>query len=89
MDQSAYVGQLVAFMVDASFLAGIPLLVATGCGLVIAILQAVTQINDQTLPQTVKIVSIGFVLMVFGAWLVAPLVNSSAVLFDSFAQVGR
>lgn len=89
MDQSTYVGHLVAFMIDASFLAGIPLAAATACGLLISIIQAVTQIHDQTLPQTVKIVSIGFVLLVFGGWLVTPLVNSSGTLFDDFAQVGR
>lgn len=88
MDQSAYVTNLVAFMFDAAFLAGIPLAVATLCGLLISIFQAVTQIQDQSLSQTAKIAVITFVLLVFGGWLVAPLVNSSATLFDSFAALG-
>jgi type III secretory pathway component EscS len=89
MDQSALIGQLVAFTLDASFLAGVPLAAATGCGLIISILQAITQIQDQSLAQTAKIVTIGFVLLSFGGWLVTPLVISSAVLFDTFATIGQ
>lgn len=88
MDQSAYVGQLVAFMLDASLLAGVPLAAATTIGLLISIFQAVTQIQDQSLSQTAKIATIGFVLMAFGGWLVTPLVNSSATLFDTFSSIG-
>lgn len=89
MDQSAYVEQLVAFMIDTSLLAGVPLAAATACGLLISIIQAVTQIQDQSLSQTAKIATIGFVLMFFGGWLVTPLVNSSVTLFDTFASIGR
>ncbi len=89
MDQSAYVGQLFAFMLDASLLAGVPLAAATAIGLVISIFQAVTQIQDQSLAQTAKIASIGFVLLVFGGWLVTPLVNSSVTLFDTFGSIGQ
>lgn len=89
MGEISYVGYLVAFMTDAAILAGIPLAVATAVGLVVSIFQAVTQIQDQTLSQTVKIVAIGFVLLTFGGVLVAPLMTNTTTLFDTFATVGR
>ncbi|WP_028957523.1 flagellar biosynthetic protein FliQ [Sulfitobacter sp. 20_GPM-1509m] len=89
MGETSYVGFLVAFMVDAAFLAGIPLAVATIVGLIVSIFQAVTQIQDQTLSQTVKITAIGFVLLTFGGMLVSPLMTSTTSLFDSIGTLGR
>lgn len=79
---------LVAFMVDVIILAGIPLGVATVCGLLVSVFQAVTQIQDQTLAQTVKIIAIVVVLLGFGDVLVAPLLQSSITLFDEFGGFG-
>ncbi|WP_106743488.1 flagellar biosynthetic protein FliQ [Yoonia maritima] len=89
MEDTTYVGHLVAFMLDAAIIAGIPLAVATVVGLVISIFQAVTQIQDQTLAQTAKIVSIAFVLLTFGGYLVSPLMTHTANLFGDLASVGR
>lgn len=80
---------LVSFMLDTALLAGIPLFVATVCGLVVSSLQAVTQIQDQTLNQTIKIAAIVVTLLAFGDALVAPLMTGSERLFASFAEIGR
>ena len=50
-----------------------------GCGS-----QAVTQIQDQTLAQTVKIAAIAVTFLIMGGSLVAPLIESSVTLFDTF-----
>lgn len=89
MGETTYVGYLIAFMLDTVILAGVPLAVATVCGLLISIFQAVTQIQDQTLSQTVKIVAIVFVFLTFGGVLVTPLITHTSALFDNFATVGR
>jgi len=78
---------LVTFMFDVAILAGIPLGIATLVGLVISFLQAVTQIQDQTLSQTVKIVSISIALLGFGSILTGPLLNSTQKLFEEFHLV--
>lgn len=44
------------------------LLVATGVGLLVGLLQSVTQIQDQALPYSVKIIGVGFALMVAVPW---------------------
>ena len=89
MSDIAFSGYLVAFMMNVALLAGVPLAVATLIGLTVSIFQAVTQIQDQTLSQTVKIVAIVMVLLGFGNLLVAPLMQSSAQLFDEFGTYGR
>jgi type III secretory pathway component EscS len=81
---------LVAFMLDISLLAGVPLAVATLVGLLISFFQAVTQIQDQTLSQTVKIAAIVVVLLATGTSLVGPLMMSTQEVFADFdVIVGR
>ena len=89
MGESTFSTLLVAFVMNTAIIAGTPLLVATVVGLIVSIFQAITQIQDQTLSQTVKIFAIGFVFLAFGGALVSPLIVISAELFDTFATIGR
>ena len=75
---------LVAFMLDISLLAGVPLAVATIVGLLISFFQAVTQIQDQTLSQTLKIAAIVVVLLAMGTSRVGPLMSSTREVFADF-----
>jgi type III secretory pathway component EscS len=89
MDPITHIQYLMAFTMDAMYLTAVPLGAATALGLIISILQAVTQIQDQTLAQTAKISVIGAILILFGGTLVAPLVSNTTQLFDTFATLGR
>jgi type III secretory pathway component EscS len=73
---------IVGFLYDTLYLAGIPLLMATLGALAVAIFQALTQIQDQNLSQTVKIVVIVIVFMVSGTALVQPLVIRTEAVFS-------
>ena len=55
----------------------------------LGILQAVTQIQDQSLPVAVKLLVVIVVLIFAGPLLVQPLVRQSAILFDSFPTMTR
>ena len=78
------IGQLlVGFLSDTIYLAGLPLAVATVAALVVAILQAMTQIQDQNLSQTVKIVAIVATLLIMGPTLVKPLLLRSEQAYSS------
>lgn len=61
-----------------------PLLIATIVAFVIGLFQAVTQIQEQTLPQTIKIFVIGFILIAAGPLLIGPLYATSEELFTNF-----
>ncbi len=79
-----FLQQVILFMTAVALLAGVPLAVATVVGLIISFFQAVTQIQDQTLAQTVKIAAIALTFMVMGGTLMAPLVEASISVFDTF-----
>lgn len=84
-----YSTKLIEFMLDAAILAGIPLAVATATGLIVSFFQAITQIQDQTLSQTIKITAIALVLLSMSSFLTGPLMSSTAALFDAFPQYVR
>lgn len=86
METTTFTTFLLQFMMNVILLAGLPLAAATVAGVVVSAFQAVTQIQDQTLSQTVKIAVITFILISFGAGLISPLLNSTQLLFDSFGE---
>ena len=66
-------------------LTGPPVLIAMVVGLVISILQATTQVQEQTLTFVPKLVAIVVMLALMGPWMVAQLVAFTASIYDSFA----
>ena len=51
------------------------LLVALGIGLVVSVLQAVTQINEATLTFLPKLIGVGITLVVVGPWMLSVLTD--------------
>lgn len=84
MENTMLINQLYNILFNAAILAGPPLFIATILGLIVAILQAVTQIQDQSLPQTIKISAIAMVMLLFGTILTAPFYQASENLFTNF-----
>ncbi len=62
-----------------------PVLVAMMVGLTISILQATTQIQEQTLTFVPKLFAVVAVLALAGSWMLAQLVAFTISLYDSFA----
>ncbi|MGO4486577.1 MULTISPECIES: flagellar biosynthetic protein FliQ [Rhizobium] len=72
----------------ATFALAAPVLgLAAILGLVIAIFQAATQIQEQTIAQIVKIFVLSFVLLVFGRALATPLLEHSIHIFNDFPTI--
>ena len=84
MTETSFGYYLVAFMLDVGLLAGVPLAVATLSGLIVSFFQAITQIQDQSLSQTIKIAAIVVVLLAFGTFLTAPLLSLTSTVFEDF-----
>ncbi len=89
MTGDALIDQLHAMVGIVLIMALPPLLGAIAVGLVIGILQAVTQVQDQSLPIAFKLLAVILILVLFGPLLVAPLVRQSGQLFDSFPSMTR
>ncbi len=89
MDSTTIVQELQAGFLAAAVFGTPPLIAAAIIGLVIGILQAVTQIQDQALAQTVKILAVSFGLFLGGAFLATPLLAFALRLFSQFAVMVR
>ncbi len=65
-------------------LSGPPILVSMIFGLMVAIFQAATQIQEQTLSFTVKLFAVVFTLIALGGWLGAQIINFANTIFNNF-----
>ena len=61
-----------------------PILISMVLGLFVAIFQAATQIQEQTLSFTVKLVAVMLVLMLMGGFLSAQIMQFSLSIFNNF-----
>lgn len=66
-----------------------PLLVATLFGVLLAIFQALTQIQDQALPYVVKLVAVAVTLVASGRWIGSELVQLTVRCLDQISAVAR
>ena len=89
MNAEGFDDALYSVLQAAAVLGLPPLLAALAVGFVIGLMQAVTQLQEQTLPQSAKLIVVALVLAVFGVALSAPLVSVSKALFSGFYLYGR
>jgi flagellar biosynthetic protein FliQ len=75
-------------MVTAFRLGTPPLLAALAVGLLVSLLQAVTQINEATLAFVPKIVAIGLSLVIFGTAMTGSLIAFAQMLFARIGAPG-
>jgi len=67
-------------------LSGPPILISTILGLVVAIFQAATQIQEQTLSFMVKLLAVIITLFVMGGWLAAQIMQFTSNIFMNFPK---
>ena len=67
----------------------IPIVVATVIGIIVSLLQALTQIQEQTLGFAVKLVVISVTIMVCASWMGGELMLYTQDIFDNFAFIVR
>lgn len=65
-----------------------PLLVAVIVGVLVSLLQAVMQLQDQTLPFAIKLVAVGLALAFSGRWIGVELVELARQAFAMIPQTG-
>lgn len=63
----------------------IPILVATVIGIIVSLLQALTQIQEQTLGFAVKLIAISITLLVCASWMGSTLLLYTQDIFTNFA----
>jgi len=58
-------------------------------GLIVAIFQAVTQVQEMTLTYVPKILAVIVALLLFGSWMLSTIVNFTAQSFHSIEKVTK
>jgi flagellar biosynthetic protein FliQ len=58
-------------------------------GLVVSVVQAVTQVQEMTLTFIPKVVAVGLVIALLGHWMLGRLVGFSTALLGGLANYGR
>ncbi|MBU6383017.1 MAG: type III secretion system export apparatus subunit SctS [Verrucomicrobia bacterium] len=69
-------------------LSGPPIVISTVLGLIVAIFQAATQIQEQTLSFTVKLFAVVFTVMFLGGWLGATIFQYANTIFTAISKAG-
>ncbi len=73
-----------------SVLIGAPIMATTlVIGVVVSIIQAVTQVNEATLTFVPKLVGVFVAMLIFGPWMMGTMLDFSAGLFANMAGYGR
>jgi flagellar biosynthetic protein FliQ len=87
--QAGDVGQLLRVTLQLMFkLSGPPLAVGMAVGLVVSLLQAVTQVHEPTVAFVPKVVAIGFTLTLIGGFMLTQLTDFAHLIFDSLIKAG-
>lgn len=89
MDEYSIAEQFSRMMSIIAVVGFPPLVAATLVGVIVAIIQSVTQIQDQTLPLAVKLFAVGAILGVYGETLARPLIAYAAEIFEQLAYVAH
>ena len=63
-------------------LSGPPIIISTILGLMVAVFQAATQIQEQTLSFTVKLFAVIFSIMFLGGWLGQEIIQYTTTIFN-------
>lgn len=89
MNEAVVMG-LMKEALTVSLLVGAPILgVTLVVGIVVSIIQAVTQVNEMTLTFVPKLIGVFVAMLIFGPWMMGTLLDFSAGLFANMANYGR
>ncbi|MBS0624437.1 MAG: type III secretion system export apparatus subunit SctS [Verrucomicrobia bacterium] len=67
-------------------LSGPPIIISMVLGLMVAIFQAATQIQEQTLSFTVKLFAVIFTIIIMGGWLGAEVMQYTMTIFNGIPK---
>ncbi|MBY5378380.1 flagellar biosynthetic protein FliQ (plasmid) [Rhizobium leguminosarum] len=89
MGQEIFLNEMNAALITVLIVSAPALCVAIVIGVAVGLIQALTQIQDQTLPQAVKLVGVMLVLIFIGPLLAVQVGALASHSLDSFASLTR
>jgi len=70
-------------------LSGPPIIVASVVGVAVSLIQALTQIQEQTLSFAIKLIAVVITIFATSGWLGGMIFEYSVAIFDTFPQLVR
>lgn len=89
MDVTDIISQVVHGLMLTLWLSLPPILVASIVGTLFSLVQALTQIQEQTLSFAVKLIAVGITLYLTARWIGGEIYNYTIALFDNFPYMVR
>ena len=89
MDQAIILEYTVRAAMLMLLLSLLPTMVATFVGLGVSLIQALTQIQEQTLSFAVKLIAVAITLLLSMNWLGAELYNYTVTILESIPNTAR
>lgn len=87
-----FINEIYAYTYQALILilllSGPPIIISTILGLIVAVFQAATQIQEQTLSFTVKLFAVIFTIIFLGGWLGSTLFQFANMIFSTVTRAG-
>ncbi len=85
--------EIVKLAVDALLLMLLlslpPVLLATVIGLIVSLMQALTQIQEQNLPFAIKLVAVVIVMVLLGPWMSEQLLSYTGEVYGRLAPLSQ
>ena len=89
MDISELTSYAVQALLLTLWLSLPPIVVASVVGTLFSLLQALTQIQEQTLSFAIKLVAVALTIYLTARWIGGEIFNYTAVLFDAIPRLSR
>lgn len=89
MNQTMLLDYAQTAMILVLKLSMIPIVVATVLGLLVSLLQALTQIQEQTLGFAVKLIAITITILLASSWMGGELLQYTQNIFTNFPAITR
>ena len=89
MDQAEILDYAVKTLVIILELSMLPIIVATVIGIIVSLIQALTQIQEQTLSFAIKLIAISVTLLLASQWMGGEMIRFMQNILERFPVVAK
>ena len=89
MDQASILDFAVRTLLIVLRLSMLPIIVATVIGILVSLVQALTQVQEQTLSFAIKLIAISITLLLAAQWMISEMILFSQDIFTRFPTLTK
>jgi len=89
MDQGTILNYSIRALILILELSMLPIVVATVVGLMVSLLQALTQVQEQTLSFAIKLITISITMLLAAQWMIGEMMLFIQDIFTNFPALTR